>query len=610
MCGIVGYFGPEVPNLCQLNAALNSVLHRGPDGEGIYVDQSSNYKVALGHRRLAVIDPDARSNQPFCFDDSILIFNGAIYNFIELRRELELLGHSFSTEGDTEVLAHALREWGKDALTRFEGMWAFAWYDKRKKLLLLSRDRFGEKPLYIWKRKEGLYFASEVKALAALVGEWPKVNYNHLSRYLVNGYKALHKTFETFYVDIESLPPASFLGCTPNKYEEAQSYWLPRPDIDYSMSYRDAVVSTRDNLTRAMGRCLRADVPVAFCMSGGVDSNSLISIAKKLYGCDVHGFSIMNSDPRYDEKELIDIAVDELAIQHTPVYLQSDRFLENLDLMVAQHDAPVSTISYFVHWQLMQTVSAEGYKVTISGTGADELFTGYYDHHNLYLYEASKNNENYESALLAWKTHQSKIVRNRYLQDPEIFIKDPNFRKHIYPHNDVFSSFLKTPWQEEFTEVDYGAGILRNRMMNELCQEVVPVILLEDDLNAMTFSIENRSPFLDCNVFRAASSIPSTYLIQDGIAKSVLRDAMRGLVPEPVLRNRRKVGFNAPILDLLDTRDPQVREAILEDGPIYELVDRKKIEELINMTNMANSYSKYLFSFLNAKSFLELRNGT
>ena len=607
MCGIAGYYGLQIPDQNRLQQTSNVLRHRGPDGEGIYTHQFQKNGVALVHRRLAIIDLDERSNQPFRLDKCVLVFNGEIYNYLELRLELANLGHAFRTSGDTEVLAHALKQWGIAALDRLEGMWAFAWYDEDKGNLLLSRDRFGEKPLYYWNHSGGLYFSSEIKGLAAMAGEWPAHNENHLLRYLINGYKALHKTPETFYQGVEELQQACCLNILPRGAETPRSYWQPSLKEDESLSYEDAVAMTRESLIDALKIRMRSDVPLAFCMSGGVDSNSLISIARYILNCDVHGFTILNSDARYEEQALVEEAVNNLNLRHTNVELEQKGFLDKLQKLVKAHDAPISTISYYVHWQLMEAVAAAGYKVTISGTGADELFTGYYDHHNLYLYEVSKDKVLYQKSLEAWRKHQAPIVRNPHLQDPDLYLKDPSFREHIYLNRDLFSSWLTTHWEESFIEKDYGVGLLRNRMLNELFEEAVPVMLHEDDHNAMFFSLENRSPFLNSHLFEMAYQIPSRHLVRDARAKSVLRDAMRGIVPDTILDERRKVGFNAPILELLDVNDLEVRDLLMCDGAIYEIVKKSSIEDLLNNENMTNSMSKFIFNFINVKFFLETK---
>lgn len=605
MCGIAGYIGPNPPNPDRLQAASNALRHRGPDGEGIYRHRVRDQAVALIHRRLAILDLDSRSNQPFRVRDQVLVYNGEIYNYLEVRQDLEKLGQVFRTSGDTEVLACALDQWGEAALDRLEGMWAFAWYDERTGRLLLCRDRFGEKPLYLWQQHGGWSFASEVKGLAAMAGTWPPINENHLLRYLVNGYKALYKTQETFFRGVWELPAATFVTITPDRSSEPRPYWNPQLREDDSLTYQDAVASTREAVIHAVRLRMRSDVPLAFCLSGGVDSNSLIAVAARVLNHDVHGFTIMNTDARYDEQDLVQQAVRELGIQHTPVQLEQRGFLDNLRRLIQQHDAPVATISYYVHWLLMQAMAAQGYKVTISGTGADELFTGYYDHHNLYLYEISGDAVLHEQALAAWREHQAPLVRNPFLRDPNLYLKNPAFREHIYLNNTEFASWLHTPWMEAFTETDYGTGLLRNRMLNELFAEAVPVILHEDDLNAMSFSMENRSPFLDRRLFETAYSIPTRHLIQNARAKAVLRDAMRGIVPDAILNERRKVGFNAPILDLLDVHDPHVKAYLLDDSPVYDLVRKDKVERLLENEQLPNSASKFLFCFLNMKIFME-----
>ena len=605
MCGIAGYIGRFPPGHNDLKKTSEVLKHRGPNYEGFYTHKLLDNNVALVHRRLSIIDLDNRSNQPFIYEGTVLVFNGEIYNYMEIRKQLKELGHVFKTFGDTEVLAHALHQWGQDALEKLEGMWAFAWYNEESGTMLLSRDRFGEKPLYVWSKNDGLYFASEVKGLAAIANDSPKINENHLIRNLVNGYKSLYKTNETFFLDVKELPPGTCLKIESNGKSFSSNYWKPKFIENNNLSYSDAVDMTREAVINAIKLRMRSDVPIAFCMSGGVDSNSLISVASKILECEVHGFTIVNTDARYEEQSIVDQSVKELGIKHTSVKLNKHNFLKNLRSLINHHDAPVYTISYYLHWQLMQSIADKGYKVTISGTAADELFTGYYDHHNLYLYEVSKNKILYKKSLENWNKYQEKIVRNPYLRDPNLYLKNPKFRDHNFMHNDLFASCLKERWKESFVETDFTESLLRNRMLNEMFAETVPVILHEDDLNAMYFSMENRSPFLDSSLFDLAYSIPSQFLIKDGRAKAVLRDAMQGIVPDIILKERRKVGFNAPILDLLDLNDPDVKGYLLDDSKIYNLVKKENIEKILKQEHFTNSASKFLFNFLNAKIFLE-----
>tara|TARA_Y100000589_G_scaffold326073_1_gene365178 strand:+ start:2037 stop:3869 length:1833 start_codon:yes stop_codon:yes gene_type:complete len=609
MCGISGYFGYNLPPMKNIEEASSSLNHRGPDDNGIFIKKNNNKNIVLIHNRLAIIDLESRSNQPFREGKNLLIYNGEIYNFVEIRDKLKLLGYSFKTKSDTEVLAKALIHWKEKALNFLEGMWSFAWYNEETNELTLSRDRFGEKPLYYLKDKDSIYFGSEIKSLAKLSGRWPKINKKQLLRYLINGYKSLYKSDDTFFEEVQELKSGNCMVINSKEGYKTYKYWSPKNLINNDISYSEIIEKTRNILINSVKIRLRSDVPLAFCMSGGIDSNSLISIAKNILGYEVHGFTVKNQDERYEESNFVDIAVENLKIKHDYIKIEKNNFLENLKKLIKAHDSPIYTLTYFLHWQLMQKISMAGYKVCISGTGADELFTGYYDHHNFYLADIKEDKELYKKSRKNWQKFIEPIVRNPFLKNPDIFIENPKFRNHIYLNNEVFASFLHKDWNENFQEKNFGKSILRNRMMNELFHESVPVILHEDDLNSMYFSIENRSPFLDRELFDFASTIPTKYLIQDGKAKSVLRDAMKTIVPESILQNRKKVGFNAPIFDLVDINDIKVRETLLEESTIFEIIKKEKVESLLKEEKLANSSSKFLFSLINAKIFLDIFEG-
>ena len=605
MCGIAGYLGPRALDPEVIDTCLRRMHRRGPDAAAYFEHcPAPNRHLYLLSTRLKIIDLDDRANQPYRAGSKVLIYNGELYNYVELKQELSLLRHTFKTESDTEVMLATLAEHGWRGLDKCEGMWALAMYDETDGSLLLSRDRFGEKPLYVYRDDSGVYFGSEVKFIAALLNRSLEVNLNHLSRYMVNGYKSLYKTDETFFLGVQELSPASCLTISKDGSQEQKMYWEPSFEQDDSLTYEDAVEGVRAALVRSVRLRLRADVPMAFCMSGGVDSNSLVGIAKRAFDYDVHGFTIMAEDARYEERAQVEHMVGELGLRHTAVPINSTEFRENLTEIIRQHDAPVYTISYYVHWLLMARIAEQGYRISISGTGADELLTGYYDHHNFYLGEV-QDSPLFESALNSWNDNIAPIVRNPFLKNPRVFIENPGLRDHIYLNSTGFAEYLTYDWSESFAEKRYTSSVLRNRLLNELFHEVVPVILHEDDLNAMYFSIENRSPFLDRELFEICCRIPTSFLVRDGFAKVVLRDAMSGIVPDEILWNHRKVGFNAPILELLDVHDPVTREWLLDDGPIFEYVHRPMIEELIDRDFLKNSESKFLFSFLSSKLFTE-----
>jgi asparagine synthase (glutamine-hydrolysing) len=607
MCGIAGYVGTRRLDDRAMASCAAELRRRGPDdGGSARFDPAPGREVCLVNRRLRIIDLDPRAAQPFEYGGSTITYNGELYNYVELKSALARRGAAFRTTSDTEVLAAALTLDGVAALDRCEGMWAFAWYDARERSLLLCRDRFGEKPLYLYRDDTGLYFASETRALTRLIGRSVSPNHQQLLRYLVNGYRSLYKSGATFLEGVVELPPGSWLRVSADGQQTAGRYWTPSIAPDPAMAYADAVAGVRDRLERSVSVRLRADVPLAFCLSGGIDSNAIAAMAKTVCGYDVHGFTVVDPDPRYNEADLATQAAASLGIRHTKMAVTPADFLDNLREQVRYHDAPVATISYYVHGRLMQRIAEDGYRVSVSGTGADELFSGYYDHHLFYLAAIRNDAGLYDGARRAWDAHVKPLVRNPFLSDPDRFVRTPSFRDHLYLDADAFSAYLCRPWREPFVEATLTtADALRNRMLNELFAESVPVILHEDDLNAMYYSIENRSPFLDRALFEFAGAIPTRHLIQRGFAKAVLRDAVAGLVPDAVARNRRKIGFNASINSLLDLGSAGVKEQLLADSPVWSVIRKDAIAELLKSNELPNSRSKFLFNFINTKMFLE-----
>ena len=602
MCGIAGMIGTAPLDAARARAALASLAHRGPDASGTWQGKVGGASVTLLHTRLSIIDLDARANQPFAAEDCVLAYNGEIYNYLELRRELEGRGHRFRTESDTEVLVHAWREWSEACFDRMDGMWAFALADLRAGRLVLSRDRFGEKPLYWWRHRGALYFASEVKGLAAMAGERPEVNADQLRRYLVNGYKALHKGHEGWFVGVHALPAGTVASLDGPAAPAPRPYWSLafRP---VKMSLGEAVAGTRERLLGAVETRMRADVPVAFCLSGGVDSAALASLAAKRLNKRVAAFSILDSDERYDERANMRATVADLGCDWHPIETRTHGFLDGLAQLVAAHDAPVATISYYVHEFLAQAIRAAGFKVAISGTAADEIFTGYYDHYGFWLAEMS-GRPDFDALLADWRASYGRHVRNPVLQDPLTFRDRPAERGHIYLNRELFDGWMVAPCDEGFDERPYAASPLRRRMMNELFHESVPVILAEDDANAMRWSVENRSPYLARALVEFLYTVPNEHLIHDGYPKWLLRAAVPEL-NDTVRADKQKRGFNASINSLLDRRDPEVRERLLAPGPIFELVRRDAIEALLDADLADNSFSKFAFSFVSAKLFLE-----
>ena len=603
MCGIAGAIGKIEISPERLRHTLKLMHHRGPDDIKSEIISIGRHRVSLLFSRLSIIDLDPRSMQPFTRGHLTIITNGELYNHIELKAELSSLGHKFRTLSDTEVMLAAWQEWGEKALHRMEGMWAFVLIDKMKNQLTLCRDRFGEKPLFMWTYRGVLYFGSEPKYIAGLAGSKPEVNTNQIQRFLVNGYKSLHKRPQTFLKDIQEVPQAHYITFYDGQPSSPKPYWSLkyRPE---NISRDIAIEGVRHHLKNSLRLRMRADVPVAFCLSGGVDSTALCGIASKETNNDIKTFSIIDSDERYNEKKNIDEQVKYIGCQNHQLPTNTRNFFDRLAKLIRYHDKPVATLTYYLHSFMSEQIADSGCRVAISGTGADELFTGYYDHYSFWLAEMS-NKSNHSQLKSDWADSYGKYVQNPKLKDPDVFTENPNYRDHIYLNSERFCSWLNEPFNEPFNENTYCKNTLRNRMLNEINHETIPVILREDDLNSMFYSVENRSPYLDKNLAEFLFTIPSEHLIHNGYPKYLLRSAAEDYVCKTVLWDKRKRGFNAPIDSLIDRTDKETRERLLSDSPIFDLVKRNAIEGFLKEDLNENSFSKNLFSFISVKLFLE-----
>lgn len=607
MCGIAGAISKIDISSERINQTLGLMKNRGPDGSRSEVIIFNNHKIFLLFSRLSIIDLEPRAMQPFSRGALKIITNGELYNHIELRKELNSLGHHFKTKSDTEVMLAAWEQWGESSLDRMEGMWAFALVDIDKQQITLCRDRFGEKPLYVWETSEAYYFGSEPKYLATLAGIKPNINYEQISRFLVNGYKAIYKRPQTFFQNFGEIAPSNYLTFSDNGSSSRARYW----DLKYAPAHMDektAVDGVRAHLKNSMKVRLRSDVPVALCLSGGVDSTILSGMAVQDFNENIGTFSIIDDDERYNEKENIDAQVSFLGCTNYKIHTSQDNFWDRMSKLIAYHDKPISTLSYYLHSFMSEQISNLGCRVAISGNGADELFAGYYDHYSFWLAEMSSRS-NHSKLIADWTNSYGKYVQNPILQNPDIFLHNPAERDHIYLNAEEFSSWLIEPFCEPFTESRYSDNILRNRMLNELKHETIPVILHEDDRNSMFYSVENRSPYLDRNLAEFLFTVPSRHLIKDGFAKYLLRSAGTGYVSETVLWDKRKKGFNAPIDSLINRKDPQTKDRLLSQSPIFDIVKKEKIERFLHQDMKDNSLSKNLFSFVSVKLFLEHHEG-
>ena len=614
MCGIAGYFGQKNVSQNSLDSATKFLINRGPDGyESLSFKVSTKVNLNLIFTRLAIIDLDIRAMQPMHYKNYLLVLNGEIYNYKSLRESIETNNgpQVWEGTGDIEVALRYIFYNGIKGIQDFDGMFALALFDKEKENLYLARDYFGEKPLYILGTEDGVYFSSEPKAIWALQGKQNSVNKSKILNFLVNGYKALYKDKEDFFEGLERVEPgcieivnATFLMA--RKKESYNSREKIRTIDLKSISRLEIIDNVRKIVKQAIGRRLESDVPLAICLSGGVDSSLIAAIAKRDFGVSLSAYTLVSKDPRYSEAAAATRIAKHIGLKHTLVNINQSEFFERLKRLVTYHESPISTISYYVQSFLLEKIHQDGFKVSLMGTGADEIFTGYYDHHLLYLAEMySKNKSKYKEAQIAWQQKIHPLVRNPIYRDDRLYINQPSYRDHIYEGSNEIQKALILKLLPSFKEENIKSGLLRNRMLNELFYEVIPVILHEDDRNSMMYSIENRSPFLSYELLDYMLSIDDEHLIQNGLTKSLLRDAFEGYLPRDLLMSPKKIGFNASLMELCDVNSLEFQSFVNDNSKFWELINKSEASIVLSKLGESDIYNKAAFNLVSAKMFYD-----
>tara|TARA_B100000963_G_scaffold83164_1_gene70871 strand:- start:14461 stop:16254 length:1794 start_codon:yes stop_codon:yes gene_type:complete len=594
MCGIAGYIGKKNINRLNISNTLKLMQNRGPDNQ-----QSLNFKfndnnVYLLHSRLNIIDLHPRSNQPFSKKNFTIIFNGEIYNYLEIKKKLEKKGYKFKTASDTEVLLTLYMEYQEKCTSYLEGMWAFAIWDNKNKKLFISRDRFGEKPLYIHETDYGFYFGSEIKFISCLKNLPFDINYEKLKTYIQNGYKYLNYDTSTYFKNVSKLEKGTSLSIKKNKIFR-HKYFIPNYKIDNSINYEEALDILKTKLFRSVELRLRSDKDIAFCMSGGIDSTALASIARVIFNKKITTFSIIDKDKRYNELTNINFMNKYLEADNQIIKLNKKYDLSELNELIHYHESPVSTISYFIHYLMTKKISENKFSVSFSGVGSDEIFTGYYHHYLAFLKNKKKNLKKEYSD---WKKNYWPLIRN-----PNFKVKVNQIKNSVYSSESDF--FIK---KKKIHNFKYSNNELRNIMLNELNNQVVPVILEHDDKNSMFNSIENRSPYLDSDLVKFANSIPTNFLIKNGYQKNILREILLGILPDKIRLDRKKVGFNSNIFSVFNKNS--IKEnyfSLIKNSFLNSIIDFKKINinQLINNDKYRDETDKFLYALINVNFFLK-----
>jgi len=579
MCGITGFIGIGNPNYNTnniINSMTDSILHRGPDNGGGLLDNDVNGRyIAFGHRRLTIIDLSDMGRQPMTNDDKSiwLTFNGEIYNYLELKEELKGKGHTFKSTSDTEVVIAAYEEWGTNCFSRFNGMWAMAIYDRHQRKLILSRDRFGKKPLYYYKTDNELIFASEIKAFQMHPNVTLAPNYEKIFRYISTNYRYVDIDNESYFADIYQVQKGCFIEIGFDLNVTNRHYW--QLEIGSSLegiSDLEAVDRFRDLFIDSIRLRLRSDVPVGCMLSGGLDSTSITCVAYKILQTPIRTFSGITGDVKgvYDESDYIEAIVKATEAEH--LYLRTDpaELFATTNEILAYHDEPLCTVTWYSLYLIAKKIKEQNITVVLNGHGGDELLAGYWDHYhyNLYDLQIDGDSSTFEYETKCWmENHRrdtSELLRTReYIE--RLSRGQISEMSRFLNYADCFSEEIRSSYTREINlSYPQKATYLSRRLYLEMLFETIPASLRPEDRNTMANSIESRSPLLDYRLAELCFSLPNRFKIRDGVGKWVLREAMKGILPEDIRTRKDKAGFIAPADEWFRT------------------INRTQIEEMIN----------------------------
>ncbi|WP_100622797.1 asparagine synthase (glutamine-hydrolyzing) [Candidatus Coxiella mudrowiae] len=560
MCGIVGIISL---NNVSLNSDLliekmkNALLHRGPDGEGTWY--SSDRRVFLGHRRLSIIDLTNHAAQPMLSYDGryVLTYNGEIYNYIELRKKCEKRKSIFNSNSDTEVILECFRHWGHNAFSLFIGMWSLALYDLIEKKIILSRDRFAIKPLYYGIVQDNLFFASEPKALRAAHSRFNEIDDVSVQLFIENAF--LERKDWTFFKYIKRFPHAHYSIIDLNKPLRKLNficYWAAPSKTIKKISLGDAALNLRHLIIQSIKLHMRSDVQIGSCLSGGIDSSTIVSVVSRLQkGKPLQTFTIYypnhtHLNESHWAKRVVELS-GAIAIYVEPTY---ESFQNELSKLISIQDEPFGSISIFAQYTIFKQISTSQIKVILDGQGPDEMLAGYLGYLPIYL-NSLLNKGNYilyRQELRAAKKRMNISLEKKSFSNFVKYYLKTKYNNLLNPNLSINS---KSEFFDEYEcrlfQLNQPQGDFEEQLKDLVCDSNLPQLLRYEDRNSMAFSIESRVPFISKDIVEFCLSLPVSLRINKGYTKAVLREAIKGIVPEDIRLRVDKLGFPAPEVDWL-----------------------------------------------------------
>ena len=629
MCGILGLFVKSKKSLDSnfnllFKDSLNKLDHRGPDDVGIESYSNKNGQLFLGHKRLSIIDLSKDGHQPMKMLSGrySIIFNGEIYNYLELRKELENDGFIFKTKTDTEVLLAAWIKWGENSLKRFIGMFSFAIFDQEKNSIFLARDPFGIKPIYYYQNENYLIFGSELKAFTNLIPIKININLKVVSEYLLNG--IYDRGESTFFDNYYSLQPGHLIKVDLSQHNKInqERWYIPKLSLLNNVSIEKASRKVRELFLESINLHLRGDVPTCISLSGGLDSSAIACAVRYINPkSEINTFSYCPQGYDFNEEKWIDIINNHIkAIPHK-FTIKPNEIIENFPSLIESQDEPFSGSSIYCIFRTFAEASKFGYKVMLDGQGSDELFAGY--HGYPYSYAKDLYNDEGIKELIVFCKEWSKMPNRGFKKAINIFASTiiskhtklrPRIVQRILRRIKYLNYFSKSSFTifKDYTDY-FSPNFYENNFTNNLFESLtyngLPNLLRTGDRSSMANSIESRVPFLNILLMEFVLSLPNEFLLsKKGTTKYILRKALNGIVPDEILNRKDKIGAITPNKELLKSLVdfyPHYLEPIFESNLINEKILKKSINKLSQNKNVDTDF---LWRIFNVSSWCYIKN--
>ena len=612
MCGISGFLGPNnlSPKRDTILKTLELMKNRGKDDSGTFeYNINDKFKINLNHTRLSIIDPRPNSSQPFNDEESSIVFNGMIYNYIEIRKKLLKKKIKFYTNSDTEVLLKFLNYYGPEKLYELDGMWSFAYLNFKKKKIILSRDRFGEKPLYYNIDKNSLVFGSCLNYIQSLRQKKFQLNYNKFENYLKFGFRTLNNENESFFKNIYSLDPGKYISIDKNFKIKEHKFWSPESVfVNKKLNFNNEIKKLNNLYKNIIKMRLRSDFPLSCLLSGGIDSSSMISSANKITTRKIKCFSIKAKDLNYDEEKYIKKTINKNKINHEFVNVKKNTFknLRHLKNIISQTSSLVPTSTWFIFSILCKEIKNQNFKVVLSGTGGDEIFAGYYIHHLHFLYSIRKT-KLFKEKFDEWEKYIKPRLRNKFLKDYNFYEEEVERNKDVMFHDFMtMKKYFKTFKINKSKKIkQYFNDFFKNNLFKDLIYYSLPPQITAIDNISLYHGLESRAPFLSKHLFEKSFSYPSNFLIHSGYGKYIFRKSSKNVVDKEVLNNRDKIGFFMNINNIFDLNNKKFQKLLFSNNFINSLINKKKLKNLLKKKNISTQECHFIFAILNIIFFIK-----